>query len=203
MEIKNASSVMAPGAYMKINRKDQQILLKIARDSILYGCQKRKPLPVISAQYSEILQTRAATFVTLTQNNQLRGCIGTLEAYRHLVEDVACHAFAAAFQDSRFTALIHDDIPQITIEISVLSQPSVMQVEHEADLLQQLKPSEDGLILQDGPHKATFLPAVWTSLPDARDFVRHLKMKANLPWNHWSPTLKFWRYSAVKFGEDQ
>jgi AmmeMemoRadiSam system protein A len=144
------------------------------------------------------LRQPGASFVTLTKNGELRGCIGSLQAHRPLAEDVAANALASALRDPRFPPVLPRELPDIRIEISVLSAPVDFPVKDEADLLQKLQPGVHGLIIEDGMHRATFLPAVWEQLPAPRDFLAHLKHKAGLPLHHWSPTLKCQVYTAQK-----
>jgi len=119
-----------------------------------------------------------------------------LEARRPLAEDVVQNAFAAAFGDPRFPPVTEPEVDKLDIHISVLSPLEEMHFASEADLLRQIRPGIDGLVLEDGPYRGTFLPAVWESLPDKRDFLRHLKIKAGLPPDYWSNTLRVWRYTT-------
>jgi AmmeMemoRadiSam system protein A len=132
-------------------------------------------------------------------HGELRGCIGSLEAYRPLVEDVAHNAYAAAFSDPRFTPLSETELIDVEFHISVLTPAAPMHFESEADLLSQLRPGIDGLVLEDAGHRGTFLPSVWESLPDAAQFLQHLKMKAGLPADYWSDNLKVSRYTSESF----
>ena len=147
------------------------------------------------------LSALAATFVTLTQSGQLRGCIGSLEAHRPLAEDVAENAVAAAFRDPRFAPLPADEFQQTRIEVSLLEPASAMTYSDEADLLRQLRPDLDGLILRFGNHRATFLPQVWESLPEPRRFLNQLKLKAGLPADFWDQRIAFSRYGVQKWKE--
>jgi len=172
------------------------MLLQIARDSIKRGLKKGKPkLPDISDLPAELTAERA-TFVTLTIGEHLRGCIGMLEVTRPLAEDVAENAFAAAFHDPRFPPLSRDEFDELKISISVLSPPEEMTFSSEADLLSQIRPGIDGLILQDGFQKGTFLPSVWEQLPQKEMFFEHLKLKTGLPAGYWSDTFRVFRYTA-------
>jgi len=119
-----------------------------------------------------------------------------LEACRPLVEDVAENAVAAAFHDPRFPPLSRDEFDDLKISISVLSPPEEMSFSSEADLLSQIRPGIDGLILQEGFQKGTFLPSVWEELPETEMFFEHLKLKAGLPAGYWSDTLRVFRYTA-------
>lgn len=171
-------------------------LLDIARASIERGLRDGSPLAVDLATEPAQLREPRAAFVTLHLRGQLRGCIGSIEAYRPLAEDVAGNAYAAAFEDPRFPPVTEAEAGLLDLHISVLTPPQPMTVRDEADLLAQLRPGHDGLILQEGHRRATFLPAVWEDLPDARQFVGYLKRKAGLSLDHWSSSLRFWRYEA-------
>ncbi|HCU04991.1 MAG TPA: hypothetical protein DIC51_01530 [Coxiellaceae bacterium] len=181
---------------MSHTKEERQILLKTAIESIRHKLKHHEPLPLQLAHYPENLQQVGASFVTLEIQKQLRGCIGTLEAYRPLVVDVATHAVNAAFQDPRFAPLTEIEFAQIDLHISVLNTPEPIQFHSEADLMRQLRPHIDGLILKVGAYRATFLPAVWESLPDKKEFLKHLKMKAGLPADYWSASIEIERYTV-------
>ena len=119
-----------------------------------------------------------------------------LEACRPLAEDVAENAVSAAFRDPRFPPLSHEEFDDLKISISVLSPPEEMTFSSEADLKEKIRPGIDGLILQEGFQKGTFLPSVWEELPETEMFFEHLKMKAGLPAGYWSDTLRVFRYTA-------
>lgn len=174
-------------------------LLQVAGDSIRHGLQHQRPLAVSAADYPAELRPLRATFVTLQRYEELRGCIGILEAVRPLMEDVAYHAYAAAFEDYRFPPLTAAELAGLEIHISVLSPPEPLHVRTEAELLQQLRPGIDGLVLCDRGCRGTFLPSVWQSLPEPREFLRHLKAKAGLPSDWWSDTLTVERYTTESF----
>jgi AmmeMemoRadiSam system protein A len=183
--------------------ENQNLLLKIARDSILHGLEapggNLSPLDDIPA---ELLEERA-TFVTLELGGRLRGCIGMLEACRPLAEDVARNARAAAFEDPRFPPVSRKEFVQLEIHISVLSPPEEIVFSSEADLLARLRPGIDGLILQEGYRRGTFLPSVWEELPEKEEFLDHLKLKAGLPGAYWSDTLRVFRYTTEYFGANE
>lgn len=173
----------------------KQQLLELAGEAIRKGlCGET--LSVQAADYPEPLRVRRATFVTLHVDARLRGCVGTLEARRTLVEDVASNAYGAAFRDMRFSALTWPEYERLDIHISVLSLPEPMQFSSEAELLAQLRPRVDGLIIEEGHHRGTFLPSVWEQLPDPREFLRNLKHKAGLPPDYWSSRLRVQRYTT-------
>lgn len=185
---------------MSLNKEHQLILLRLAYQSIESGYSTGHPYSVDLRDYPPQLVEMKATFVTLEKHKQLRGCIGMLEARLPLVEDVAENAFSAAYKDPRFPPVQKNEIPQLKIKISILSQPELLNIRSEQDLLQQMQPGIDGLILEDSRHRGTFLPSVWETLPDKEDFLRHLKNKAGLPANYWSDDIKVYRYHTEMFG---
>ena len=176
--------------------EQKKILLRVARDSIAHGLKSGRPASIQAKEFDDVLREERATFVTLERAGQLRGCIGMLAACRPLIVDIAQNAFAAAFEDPRFPPLSTDELADLDIHISILSLPEPMTVADEEDLLKQLRPGVDGLIIQDGARKATFLPAVWEDLTDPREFLHHLKRKAGMRPDHWSTTFRAFRYTA-------
>lgn len=175
---------------------DRAALLGLARRAIEAGLGGGR-LDVPLAEFPEPLRAVRATFVTLEIGARLRGCIGTLEAQRALVEDVAWNAYAAAFEDPRFPPLTHAELARVDVHVSVLSLPEPMHFHSEQDLIAQLRPNIDGLVLQEGSMRGTFLPSVWEQVPDAVEFLRLLKRKAGLPVDYWSATLRVSRYTTV------
>jgi AmmeMemoRadiSam system protein A len=173
----------------------KQELLRVAGESIRKGlCGET--LAVLPADYPEALRVQRATFVTLHVDEKLRGCIGTLEASQTLVQDVASNAYGAAFRDPRFPALTWPEYERLAIHISVLSLPEPMQFSSEAELLAQLRPRVDGLIIEEDYRRGTFLPSVWEQLPDPREFLRQLKHKAGLHPDYWSSRIRVQRYTT-------
>ncbi len=195
------SSTEAPPADSRaaLGAEARRRLLRVAAASIAHGLETGRPLPVDPAEYPPALRVPGAAFVTLHLHGRLRGCIGSLEARRPLVVDVAENAYAAAFRDPRFPPLLAAEFPQVEIEISRLTPAEPLTVSSEAELLQRLQPGVDGLILEEGAHRATFLPAVWETLPDPREFLAQLRVKAGLPPDYWSPTLRLYRYRTEAF----
>ncbi|MFA6173522.1 MAG: AmmeMemoRadiSam system protein A [Kiritimatiellales bacterium] len=182
--------------------ENQQLLLKVARDAIFQTLENpRGRFPKPGTLPDELMEKRA-TFVTLTIKKRLRGCIGMLEACRPLAEDVAENARAAAFEDPRFPPLTKAEFEKLDIRISILSPPAEMDFSSEADLLRQIRPGVDGLILQEGFRRGTFLPSVWEELPEKELFWAHLKLKAGLPADYWSETLRVFRYTTDSFPRD-
>lgn len=175
-------------------------LLAVAEQSIWHGLNHERPLPVDPAGEPDALREKRASFVTLKRHGLLRGCIGAVEAIRPLMEDVAYNAYAAGFRDPRFPPLDESELDGLELQISLLTAPEPMRYGSEAELLEQLRPGVDGLILHVGGHRGTFLPAVWESLPEPRVFLRELRIKAGLPPDWWSDTLQVERYTTESFG---
>jgi len=185
-----------------LSNADRQTLLHLARESIQSGLSNGQPLSIEKQYGSTHLQEIRACFVTLHKHGQLRGCIGNLEARQPLVNDVVENAFNAAFRDPRFPPLNANEFEQLHIHIEILTPPEPMQFNSEQDLLTQLQPGKDGLILSEGSHRGTFLPTVWESLPQPEQFLFHLKNKAGLPGDYWSDNIKIERYHTESFEEE-
>ncbi len=147
------------------------------------------------------LNEPAATFVTLKIDGELRGCIGSLKAHHSLMNDLQNNAAAAAFEDPRFPPLSREELEQITIEISLLSEPRPITFSDEADALAKLQPHVDGVVFECGRFRSTFLPQVWEQLPTPRMFMAHLKQKAGLAPDFWSGDVLLYRYEVQKFSE--
>ena len=148
-----------------------------------------------------MLSQTGATFVTLTSDGALRGCIGSLQAARPLGADVAENALGAAFRDPRFPPMTAEEWPRVRVEVSLLSAPKPMRFADEADLLEQLKPGEDGVIVEADGRRATYLPQVWESISDKRQFMRELTRKAGLPDDVRLARCKVSRYRVTKWTE--
>ena len=198
--------VVGYGAYLvhetgakRLSFADRRALLGLAANSIRHGLEHGGPKPVETNEFSGPLTEHRASFVTLKLNRELRGCIGTLVASRSLVEDVYFNAYAAAFRDKRFKPVTADEAMRLNISISVLSPAVELSVTSEADLLGRLRPGVDGLVIEEGTRRGTFLPAVWESLPEPTDFVGQLKQKAGFRPDYWSDQMRFKRYSVESF----
>jgi AmmeMemoRadiSam system protein A len=183
----------------RLDASDRGALREVAWHSIDFGLEYGRPLEVDPGAYSPPLQENAATFVTLDLAGQLRGCIGTFLPRRPLVSDVVENAYAAAFRDHRFPPVSAAERVELGLHISLLSRLRPMEVGGEEELRRGLRPGKDGLLLEDPPRRATFLPQVWDSLPDPSEFLAQLKLKAGLPRDHWSDTLRFFRYTVEEF----
>jgi len=179
---------------------DQQLgdaLLARARNAIaseLGGAQVKEP-------EHPVLHQPGATFVTLTRHGELRGCIGSLEAYRPLDQDVRENARAAAFRDRRFAPLSAGELTDTRVEVSLLTPAELIRFATEEDAVRQLRPGIDGVILESERHRGTFLPQVWESVPDPWQFMSELKRKAGLAEDFWSMDVKLYRYEVQKWSE--
>lgn len=174
-----------------------RVLLPIARSAISTA------LGLVQGADENVswLQEKGACFVTLTQNQQLRGCIGTLEAHRLLLVDVKANAQAAAMRDPRFSPLTVAELDRTEIEVSVLSAMQALQFTDEAEALAQLQPGMHGVVFEFGRHRSTFLPQVWEQLPSVVEFMAHLKYKAGLSANFWAEEVKLSCYTVSKWKE--
>jgi AmmeMemoRadiSam system protein A len=183
----------------RLGRHERGIALTVARGAIRAAILG-EPAPRLGPDVrSGALGETRGCFVTLEKAGQLRGCIGSLEPHRALIEDIAENARAAALRDPRFVPVAAHELDSLELSISVLGAPEPIHFASENDLLGQIRPGIDGLILRDGEHRATFLPAVWDRLTDPHRFLCELKRKAGLPLDHWSDTLLVYRYTTKSF----
>jgi AmmeMemoRadiSam system protein A len=176
-----------------------QVLLAQARKAIADALG----LPAPAAPDHPQLAERGATFVTLTLDGELRGCIGSLNAHRPLGQDVRDNAVAAALRDPRFPPLSAAEFASVQVEVSLLTEPDFIEFRDEADALAQLVPGRDGVIFFNGCQRATFLPQVWEQLPERRQFMAALKQKARLPVDFWGPNVMIARYQVQKWHEGE
>ncbi|HNT54942.1 MAG TPA: AmmeMemoRadiSam system protein A [Anaerolineaceae bacterium] len=182
---------------------ERLFLLRLARQSI-EAAVNRQSLPGLPpAHLTPALQEQGAAFVTLTLGGNLRGCVGALEPYQPLAEDVREHAVAAAVEDYRFPAVRAHEVPRLHIEISRLTRPQPLSYSSPADLQHRLRPQVDGVILRDGLRRATFLPQVWEQLPDPAEFLSHLCAKMGAASNLWqTQPLTVLIYQVEQFEEE-
>jgi AmmeMemoRadiSam system protein B/AmmeMemoRadiSam system protein A len=185
----------------RIDEPSRQTLLNVAREVVRQGVMHggRAPTLNIEGGLSRTLQAQRAAFVTLKVGGALRGCRGSILPHRSLLVDVADNAFKSAFGDPRFPAVSAGELDQLSFSVSILSTPRRIGCHSEAELIGALSPDVDGLILREGERQGLFLPSVWSDLPDPAAFVRHLKAKAGLPPDHWSPTLEAYRFTTETF----
>lgn len=204
----NPERVVGYGAFAleyahsaRLPEADRRQLIEAARFGVKFGIENGRPPKVgLGSGVSPTLTSRRASFVTLNLDGRLRGCIGSMIAHRPLLTDVIDNAWKAAFGDPRFPALTAGELDRIAVSVSILSTPRPMTFADEKDLVRQVRPDIDGLIMQDGDRRGIFLPSVWSGLPKAESFVTHLKRKAGLPADHWSGTLRVSRYTTESFG---
>jgi len=176
-----------------------RILIPIARAAISNELGRAMQ----ASEDAEWLKEPGACFVTLTQDNNLRGCIGSLEAHRPLLEDVKANAYAAAFRDARFSPLTLGELDYTEIEILLFSPMQPMTFSDESDALKQLRPGIDGVVFEYGRYRSTFLPQVWEQLPESAIFMSHLKHKAGLSVDFWAPDIRLSRYTVRKWKESE
>lgn len=179
---------------------ERRTLLDLAGASIREGLAGRS-LAVRADAYPAPLRAHFASFVTLKLDLELRGCVGSLEAHRPLALDVAGNAWQAAFRDPRFLPLTSPEFEHLDIHLSVLTAPRPVRFASEDDLLDQLRAGIDGLVIEGGGRRGTFLPSVWEQLPDRREFLRALKRKAGLPADFASTQLTVSRYTTIAISQ--
>lgn len=177
----------------------QQTLLKVARQSIDYGLKNDHPQCINAMDFDEPLRVDMASFVTLKIDSQLRGCIGTTRPISPLVTGINNNAWSAAYRDPRFTPLSENEFEEVHISISILTPTITLEFRSEQELLDKLRPGEDGLIIEKQGQRATFLPSVWESLPDKSTFLNHLKNKAGMKLSEVPE--RAWVYQSIQFEE--
>ena len=183
--------------------QERSLLLKLAREALEEGVCGQPMHPLDLSSLPPRLREPGATFVTLTRRGELRGCIGALEPYLPLAEDVREHALAAALEDYRFPPVGSDEVPEINIEISHLTTPQTLPYDGAQDLLVKLRPGIDGVVVRDGMYRATFLPQVWEKVPDPADFLSHLCAKMGAPHDLWRfKKLQVLIYQVEEFQEE-
>jgi AmmeMemoRadiSam system protein A len=187
----------------KLNREEGEILLKLAREAISLAVRGYQTQVADLTKVSERLRETGASFVTLLDaEGELRGCIGTVEAYIPLAHDVQRNAVSSALRDPRFSPVEIDELDGLQIELSVLTAPRQLGFDGPSDLLAKLRPGVDGVIIEKDWHRATLLPSVWEKIPDPLQFLTTLCLKAGLPGDEWrQPGLTVYVYQAEKITE--
>ena len=181
---------------------EKQILLRLAREAMDHAVRGMKLPSLENESLSPRLRENGASFVTLTIHGELRGCIGALEAYQPLADDVREHAIAAALSDPRFPPVGENELNRIKLEVSRLTVPHLLEYSSGEELPVKLRPHVDGVILKDGFRRATFLPQVWEQIPDAEDFLDHLCSKMGARRDLWRKTkLQVYIYQVEEFHE--
>jgi AmmeMemoRadiSam system protein A len=188
---------------LPLTDSEKQILLQRAREAMEYGVTGRT-LPILDQNsLPPNLLKHGSSFVTLTIHTELRGCIGSLEAHQSLVDDVREHAIAAALQDPRFPPVQPVELENIHLEISCLTAPQPLEYSSADDLIKKLKPHVDGVILQNGRRRTTFLPQVWAKIPDPEQFLERLCQKMGMDASAWRHIpMQVFVYQAEDFGEE-
>ena len=186
---------------MPLTDADQQILLQLAKNSIRHGLESGEMLELNAEDFEGSLQQPRASFVTLRINAALRGCMGSLEATVALAADVTQNAFKSAFKDPRFPPLTSAEVVSLHMDIAVLTSAEPIECDSEKELVQQLRPGVDGVTLMEGTQRSTLIPAAWSHFTSNKQLVQQLKIKAGLPVDYWSETIRFERYQAESFGE--
>jgi len=175
-------------------------LLANARDAIAAELSVPFPVPAVA---HPALREQGASFVTLTIDGRLRGCIGSLQPHRALRADVRANAVSAATRDPRFAPLSRDEFRVARVEVSVLEPAQPLEADSADHASAQLRPFEDGVILAWRGRRAPFLPQVWEALPLPADFLRELRRKAGLAPEFWDRDLRLWRYAVAKWKESE
>ncbi|HTZ66020.1 MAG TPA: AmmeMemoRadiSam system protein B [Roseiarcus sp.] len=204
----DASRVVGYGAFAleyaasaRLAETDREILLSACMAALGLATQAGGKAPAASLNpESPALSSWRATFVTLTENERLRGCIGSLAPNRPLIEDALANTAKAGFADPRFPPLKEFDLEGLRLDVSILSHPRPIPAASESELASALEPDRDGLILTAGERRALFLPSVWRQALDSRAFVRHLMAKAGFETNHWPHELEAKRFRVESFG---
>jgi len=182
---------------------NQKILLKLARQTLEYYFETRNKLEIEESSLDEELKQKRGTFVTLSKAGQLRGCIGHIEPVQAIYKDIIDNALSAALEDSRFIPVSQEELADLHIEISILTQPEELIYNSIEDLLNKLRPLIDGVIIEKGRLGATYLPQVWEDLSDKELFLASLCQKAGLPEDEWKTgNLKVYTYQAEAFSEN-
>lgn len=176
------------------------IVLKIARAAIAQAIHVRFEFIDTEVSQPWLLQP-GASFVTLLQHDQLRGCIGSLQPYLPLLEDISKNAVSAALHDTRFLPLTKREFSSVEIEVSILSDLYRIDFINEADAIAQMRPGRDGIVFEYKSCRSTFLPQVWDSIPDPQQFLTNLKIKAQLPGDFWAKGIQLFRYTVSKWQE--
>ena len=181
---------------------EKQTLLRLAREAMECAVRGQVLPPLDIKSLTPLLQANGSSFVTLTIDDDLRGCIGALEAYQPLAEDVREHAVSAALHDPRFPPVRENELNRIKLEVSRLTAPHLLEYSSSEDLLKKLNPHVDGVILRDNFRRATFLPQVWEKIPDPAEFLNHLCQKMGVRANTWREAkLQVYVYQVEEFHE--
>ena len=185
-----------------INKEEQKYITTLARNTLESYLKDKKTPQINKDMLSEKLTQKSGCFVTLTKDSQLRGCIGNILAQKPLYQCIIDNSISTAVHDSRFSTVTYDELDDIHIEVSILSAPQPLEFASPDDLLDKLTPLEDGVVINYGFHKSTYLPQVWEQLPDKTEFLTSLCKKDGAPGDCWKKeNVKIETYQAQVFGE--
>jgi len=187
---------MPASPYIDLTQDDRDRLINMVRLVLSYGTANHT-LSLPEPPSSPGLQQDAASFVTLFENENLRGCTGSHSAHQPLWQDVCKHAYTSAFEDNRFAPLRAEELVNLSIQISILSPLTAIINEGEPSLIEQLQMDRDGVMIQEGRRTALFLPAVWRSFDDVKPFLRALRVKGGWPANYWSREMNIFRFRIL------
>lgn len=197
----DTSKVVGYGTWFLFEGEKNTFLKEYYSDFILNLCKRSLNAQFdsgrLEVKFPKVFAEGGACFVTLEKNNQLRGCIGSIIPHRSLIEDIVINAQHAAFKDYRFNPVTKEEIPELQIAVSLLSIPQKISFKDEEDLMEQIRPFKDGIIIRDGNHQSVYLPSVWEQLPDKKDFLRSLKVKAGLAPDYFSNNFEAYRFETV------
>lgn len=194
------NSVVGYGCWFLYEGERNDFIKKYYSDFVLDLCRKsikNKSLDISKMVYPQVFSEYGATFVTLEKNGNLRGCIGSIIPHKTLIEDLVSNAKNSAYSDPRFNPVEKNEIKDLSIAVSLLSIPKPMTFKNEEDLLNQIRENVDGIIIRDNDYQAVYLPSVWEQIPNKKDFLNSLKVKAGLPPNHFSKTFQAYRFETV------
>ncbi len=185
-----------PLSDLDLLKKECKNIFSVAAKTLEYSTSRLKPPNVDIGSFSPQLQRNRATFITINKSGKLRGCIGTIHPTEPFIVNVVNNTYKAALKDPRFPPIRRDELSNIEITISLLSTLQKMSIKDEEDLLRQIKPNIDGLLIKDNTKQSVFLPQVWNEIPNKLDFISCLKQKAGLDSNHWSSNFQAWKFTV-------
>jgi AmmeMemoRadiSam system protein A len=187
-----------------LSEDEGRYLLVVARSAIKNRLSNQEESQISWKDLPEKFKNQLGTFVTITIDGNLRGCIGHIIPRESVIEGIRENAINAAFRDPRFPPLTREEFEKIEIEVSILTAPQELDYSDPEDLLNKLRPGKDGVIIKKGYHEATFLPQVWDQLPDKEEFLMHLCMKAGLSHDSWrNEKLQISTYQVQAFEEEK
>jgi hypothetical protein len=189
-----------PAEGARLSDEHRRALLAVGAKALDISLTHNRPAETKAETFDRPLQAMRASFVTLKQNGQLRGCTGSVAPHQPLVADMVANTYRTAFGDPRFRPLTREEVNELELSVSILSTPRRLDFGSEEEARRLLRPGIDGVILQAGNHRGLFLPQVWEELKWPKAFLNHLKRKAGLPLDYWSDDVQLYRYTVESFG---